>query len=131
MAAQWIVEDRWKKRYPIATALASSNDDLVSLEVDVLHSQPGTFEEAQPSTVEQTGHQLDGAGQTVEDGAHFFPRENHRQVLRMLGAHEIVEPGQLLVEHAAIEKEQRRQRLVLRRGSRLRSWGTEQHGTRA
>src|SRR5439155_22255576 len=51
----------------VAAALASPDDDLVALEVDVLHAQPQTFEEAQPGSVEPCHHHPTATGQIKRD----------------------------------------------------------------
>ena len=49
-----------------------------------------------------------------EKPPHLRCGENGRQSHRPLRPHEIAEPGQIPAEHVLVEKEQRRERLVLR-----------------
>jgi glycerol-3-phosphate dehydrogenase len=53
--------------------------------------------------------------QTVDLGA----RHDHGHALRHLGAGHALEPGELYRQHLAIKEQQRRQRLILRRGADL------------
>ena len=58
-----------------------------------------------------------------EQGAHLVFGEYHRHVLRPLRAHHAVHPRQIGLQHLAVEKQQRGQRLVLRRGRHLSNCG--------
>ena len=51
--------------------------------------------------------------QAVEDGARFVRREHRRQSPRRLGAHQVRHPGDTLMEHLAIQKQQSGERLIL------------------
>ncbi len=69
-----------------------------------------------PAAVEQRRHQARLALHAGEHGAHLVAREHDRQPRGCLGVDEILEPRQLDAEDLAVEEEQRRERLVLRRG---------------
>src|SRR5262245_62755150 len=90
-----------------------ADDDLIRSEIDVLDTQATAFQQAEPRSVEKERHQARHAVELREDGPNFLAREDDRQPLRRLGAHQAVEPGQFDVEHLAVEKEQGAQRLVL------------------
>src|SRR5947209_490319 len=100
-------------RDAILGALTVANDDLVHREVDVLHSQAGALEQAQPGAVEQTGHEAWRPVQLGDDCANLVASQDNRQVLRSPRPNDVVEPGKLLMQDVAIEKQQRAQRLVL------------------
>src|SRR6185503_7707332 len=75
--------------------------------------------DAKTRAVHELRHQRVQAMHAIEDGARLRDREHRGQPSRSLGADDVVEPGELDVEHLPVEKEQRRQRLVLRRGRHL------------
>jgi hypothetical protein len=100
-------------RDAVLVALAAPHGYPVGREIDVLDPEAGALEEAKPSTVQEDAHQADGPVKLPNDGAHLFAREDHRQTRRLLGSDDPVEPGQLLLEHVTVEKEQSAQRLVL------------------
>ena len=49
------IHGRKKRRYPVPVPLAAPHHDLLRGEVEVLHPQPGTLEEAQAGPVEEEG----------------------------------------------------------------------------
>jgi hypothetical protein len=55
----------------------------------------------------------------VEERPDLLPREDDGQVRRPLGAHELAELADLAVEDVPVEKEERGERLRLRRGADL------------
>jgi len=67
-----------------------------------------------PDPVEQGRHEPGRAAERPEDRADFFAREDDREALRALRAHDAVQPGDVDLEHLAVEEQQRAQRLVLR-----------------
>jgi hypothetical protein len=79
-------------RHPILPAFAGADRDLLSHEVDVLDAQPAALQESKAGAVEEQYRQAWNAVQALQDRPDFVPRENRRQVLRALCAHEVVEP---------------------------------------
>ena len=90
----------------ILHALAVTHHDAAVVEVDVLHSQAQRFEQSQSAAVQQPGDEPVGAGHLGDHLAGFLAGEHGRQALRAVRAHDIVDPGQVDIQHAFVEKEQ-------------------------
>ena len=99
--------------------LPCAHHDLMRREVDILHPQPGALEEPQSGAIEQHGHEPRRPVERLEHCADLFARENDRKALWPRGPHQVVEPGQLDVEHVAVQEQERRERLILRRRAHL------------
>jgi hypothetical protein len=112
MPAERFARVRRQQRNPILVAFAAPHDDVIGLEVDILHTQPGAFKQPKARPVEQARHELRRAAETGEDGAHLRPREHDRQAVRTAGAHEVVEPRKLDAKDLAIQEQQCTERLV-------------------
>ena len=106
-------------RDPILGALAVPDDDEVRREVDVLDAEARAFEQAQAGAVEEQRHETGNAVEVLEDGPDLVAGHDDGQVLRAPGADEVVEPGQVLLEHLAVEEQQRPERLILGGGGDL------------
>ena len=100
-------------RHPVLGALAVADHDLSKAEIQVLDPQPYAFHQAHSGAVKQTGHQGVRALHAFEDDGNLGRRENGRQALRLLRPSHVVQPGQIDAEHLAVEKQQRRKRLIL------------------
>jgi len=46
-----------ERRIPVFVAFAGANEDLVTGEIEILHTQAATFHQAQAASVHQHGHQ--------------------------------------------------------------------------
>ena len=104
----------------VLVAFTGADRDLISGKVHVLDSEPCALQQAQASAVEQDRHETGDAAHALKNGADLFAGEHDGQANSPLGSHDIVEPGQVLLEHAAIEKQDGTQGLVLgRRGDVL------------
>ena len=99
---------------PILCALAVADDELPTIEIEVLNAKAKRFQDPQTS-VEEAGDQPVDAAHLGDDGADFLRRQDGGKGLRRLGAHDAIEPGQLDFQDLAIHKEQSGLRLVLRR----------------
>jgi hypothetical protein len=106
----------WQDGDAILGALTISDDDLVRSEVDVLDSQAGAFEQAQPGTIEEGSHKPGRAVQLEDDRAHLVAGQNDGEAFRSPGPDDVVEPWQVLMQDVAVEEQERAQRLVLGRG---------------
>jgi hypothetical protein len=105
-----------RQRHPaVLVALALANGDLACAEVDVLHAQPHRLEQAHPGPVKQLRHQQRRAVHGCQQRPHFILRQHQRHLLRPLRSHHVVQPRHFHAQHVAVEEQQRRQRLVLRR----------------
>jgi hypothetical protein len=116
MRAQRLVQTGRQHRHPVLRSLAVANRDLAVAEVDVLHPQLEALAQPQPRAVQQGGHQPLRPLELRQQRAHLLARKHHRRPYRALGPHDVLHPGQLHAEHRPVEKEKRRERLILGRG---------------
>ena len=100
-------------RNAILVALAAADDDLVGGEVDVLDSEPAALEHPEPGAVEQAGHEARHPVEPLEHGAYLVAREDDRQPLGALRAHDAVEPWEVDLQHVPVQEQKAAQRLVL------------------
>jgi len=91
-------------RHAVLAALAGAHRDLVAPEVHVLHPQAQDFQQAQARAVQEQRQEARRAVEGVDDGLHLLPGQHHRDPPGSLGAHDVVEPGQLLLQDLAIEE---------------------------
>jgi hypothetical protein len=88
------LDRRRQHRRPILAAFAVADRDLVGHEVDVLDPETTALEEPETGAIEESHHQPRNTVEVTEDGAHILSRRDDRQVLRALGADQIIEPWQ-------------------------------------
>jgi hypothetical protein len=69
----------------------------------------------QPRAVEQADHDRRGTLHVREQPAHLRLAQYRRQAHRALRPHHLVKPRELVRKHMLVKKEQRGERLVLRR----------------
>lgn len=98
---------------PILGALAVPDDDQVRREVDILDPEACAFEQAQAGAVEEQRQAAGDALEVLEDGSNLVAGHDDGQVVRAPGADEVVEPGQVLIEHLPVEEQPRPERLIL------------------
>jgi hypothetical protein len=103
----------------LVAAFGVAHDDLPPLKVNVLDAQAHALHKPETAAIEQLGHQLIGAGHALEDLARFAGGEDDGQAAGLFGANGIEWRVKVLMEHLAIEKEQRTERLVLRGGGHV------------
>lgn len=99
----------------ILAALPMAHDDLAAREIEILDAQAHAFHRPHPGSVEQAGDQRVRTRHERKHAAHLVAREDRGQPPGPLGPADVAEPGQLDAEHFPVEKQQRRQRLVVRR----------------
>lgn len=58
MIGQALADCFREERDPVFLPFAGSNDDLASIEIDILDAQVRAFEKSQACTVEKCGHEL-------------------------------------------------------------------------
>jgi hypothetical protein len=119
MPCQLTLHGGRQHRNAILRSLAVSDDDEVRPEVDVVDAEACAFEQTQARTVEEQRHEPGNAREMLKDGAHLVAGHDDGHAMRPPGADEVVQPGQVLPEHLAVEEEQRPQRLILRGGGHL------------
>lgn len=112
-----------QERGAVVGALAATHGDLVALEVDDLDAQGQRLVDPQTRAVEQLTQEPEGRVKLVEQGAHGRAGEHGGEVFGAAGALEAVEGGHVDLEHLAVEKDQRAERLVLRRGRGALAYG--------
>jgi hypothetical protein len=100
--------------------LALTDDDLVALELDVLHSEMQAFDESQSRSVEQHDHEPLHTAELSEQRVHLLPGEHYGQPLRPLRPDDTVEPAGIAAAYLAVEEQQRSEGLVLGRALTLR-----------
>ncbi|OIQ84470.1 hypothetical protein GALL_336930 [mine drainage metagenome] len=105
--------------HPILAALAIAHADLESREVHILDPQPHALHQAHAGAIEQPHHQGNGTLQPIQHRPDLGLSQHRRQARRLLRPHDTVEPGQLRFQYLTIEKQDRRQRKILRRGCDL------------
>jgi hypothetical protein len=118
-----ITAGRLTARGAVVGALAAAHGDLVALEVDVLDAQGQRLVDPQARAVQQLTEEPEGRVKLVEQGAHGRAGEHGGEVFGAAGALEAVEGGHVDLEHLAVEKDQRAERLVLRRSRGALAYG--------
>ncbi len=106
-------------RHAILCALAVANRDLAPRKLDILHPQPDHLHQAHPGAIQQTPEQTIRSLHPRQHPPHLVACKHHRQTLRPFRPRHVVQPGQIDTQHLAIQKQQRRQRLILRRRRHL------------
>ena len=95
--------------------LAVTNQDLPITKIHILDPQLQAFTEPQPLAVEQACHQPFRTAQLFQQCTRFLRSKHRRASYRGLGVHEPVEPWKGRGKNFLVKKQQRSQRLVLRR----------------
>jgi hypothetical protein len=98
----------------ILSTLAVADEDLASLEIDVLDSELQRLDQAQATPVQKSAHDPVRATQAAEQRTGFATGEHDRQALGAFRVREIAEPRELPPQHDLVQEEQASQRLVLR-----------------
>jgi chemotaxis response regulator CheB len=102
-------------RHPVLVALSFAHHDLAASEIHILDAQAQSFEQAHSGSVKQRHDQVhQGIVDRHDQALHLGARQHRRQTRRPLRPRHLVQPGQRLFEHLAIQEQDRRQRLPLR-----------------
>ncbi len=102
-------------RAPVLTPLAVTNRDFQPHEIDILDTQPHRLHQTQAGTVQQGCYQMVDPIQLSEQITDFRLGQNDRQTRRLFGSRDTVQPRQLNGQHLLVQKQDRRQRLILSR----------------
>jgi hypothetical protein len=78
---------RGEHRDAIPLALPVADDDLIRVQIDVLHAEPAALEQPEARAVQQQRHQTRHAIEPLQDGANLGARQHDRKPLRALGSH--------------------------------------------
>jgi hypothetical protein len=104
-----------QRRHAILVALRPAQTQLARLEVDVLHAQRESLEQAQSRPIEQSRYQPLHARELREQRAHLLTREHDRQPQRRVRANRARDVADVELQHLAIQEHERAERLILRR----------------
>ena len=113
LVAQPVADAGWQQRRAVACALATAHGDLVTVEVDVFHTQGDGFVRPQSRVVEKLAHEGKRRLEPVEQRQHVGARENSGEVLGTPRTFKVVKGGHGELENPAVEKHQRAKSLVL------------------
>ena len=102
----WL-RDRGQHRDAILRTLAVSYQNLIRPKIDILDPQLYGFEQPQTGSIEQQHNETRGAIEARQHAKDLIACQNDRKMRRSLRADHVVEPGQLLLEDDAIEKQER------------------------
>ena len=100
-------------RHPVSVTFAASNDELFAGKVHILDSEPQTFQQPKPTSVQQCGHEPFGPTKTAEYCPHFIPRQNNRQPPGPLCIDQAGQLAKIPGQYSTVQKQQGTQRLVL------------------
>ena len=89
----------------ILAPLALAHQDLAAFERHILHAQTQAFQDAHPGAVQQRRDEPVRAFQLAQQVAHRALRQHHRQAPRSLGADDLVEPGQFVLQHLLVQEQ--------------------------
>jgi hypothetical protein len=104
-----------QQRHAVLFPLPVPHGDLQTLEVQILDPLLQALVQPQSAPVKLHPHQPAPPLQLADDPHRLFGRVHHRQRLRLPRPHNVVEPAEVAFENFAIQEQQRRQSLILRR----------------
>src|SRR2546426_4711637 len=121
MLEQQALQPLRQYRDAITITLPTSDRDLISPEVDILDPQAQSLEQSHPRPVQQLHNERRNASalQSAKQLAHFVFRQDDGDAGRTLRPHQRAQPANRHLQHVAIQKHDRRERLVLRRRADL------------
>lgn len=92
---------------------AVAHEYLPIIEIHILHAQLQAFAQSETGAIQEARHQPLRAAHLREKKLHLLLRENRRPPYRTLGVLETLQRGKGLRDHLLVEKEKRRERLIL------------------
>src|SRR5450631_801482 len=87
-----------------------------ALKVHVLHTQADAFHQTHPRAIKQVRHEQMRPRHMQKHPSNLATGEDNGEALRHLGLGDVCQPVEFHAEDLAVEKEQCRLRLILRRG---------------
>jgi len=99
----------------VLRSLPVSDEDLMPLEIHVLHTKSTALEQPQSRSVEQRDHELGHPFEMSQHPADLVAGEKDWQSFANRGSNKIVEPGKIDTQELPVEEEDRCESLVLRR----------------
>ena len=121
---QAMLERGRQHHHPVLAALALAHDDRAALEIDVLDPQTYAFHQPHAGAIQQLREQAMPGRNAPHQAADLFLSQHHRQPRLVLRAAQLPHPRQVEPKHLLVEKQQRRQRLLVR-GRRHAALGSE------
>ena len=113
LQAQRPVQRRGQHHHPVFGPLALAHDDRAVLKIEVLDAQAQALQQTQAGAIKQLTQQPGAVVQRRKKTAHFSLRQHGGQARLALGSADLGQPRHLLFQHVLIEKQQRRQRLLV------------------
>ena len=104
---------------PVLAALAGANDQRAVLEVHILDAQLQGLGQAHARPIEQASEKALLTVEATEHGSHLILHKHHRQPTLHARAPDFAHPRQLQAQRLRVEKEQGRQRLLMRGGGHV------------
>src|SRR2546426_2533496 len=122
MAEQRPLQAFRQHRDAITVALPTSHRDLVGPEVDILDPQAQRLEQSHPRPIQQLNDERRSASalQYAKHLAHFIFRQDDGDANRTLRSHQRRQAANRHLQHVAIQEQDRRKGLVLRRRADVR-----------
>lgn len=117
MPLERLLEGFGEHRPPVLVPFASSDRDLVARKVDVLHAQAQTLHQAQAGAVQKRGHQPLLTAELPQYRLDLVASHDHGYAQGPSGADCLAEIAHFTADHVAVQEQQCRQGLVLRRGT--------------
>lgn len=114
MLLQWCSQFAWKHRYSVFTTFSITHQNFGASKVHIFHAQTNHFHQTHSGAIQQPCHQAMHTMHSFQHRSNLGLRQHHRQMCWSLGAHHILHPGQILIQHFSVQKQQCRQGLVLR-----------------
>jgi hypothetical protein len=96
---------------------AAPNGDLPAIEVNILHAQFETFLQAQSGAIQQHPDDPHCPFQVRQNRGHLLATEHDRKTKRLPGSHNVLHHADVGDEHALVQEQQCRKRLVLSRSA--------------
>jgi hypothetical protein len=78
MKPERLDEGGWEKSHAISGALPFPNDHLMSVEIEILNSQPQTFEQSEPTAVQDSADDRVVAREFRENASNFLATHHDR-----------------------------------------------------
>ena len=113
MALEDILDAPRQHGHTILLTLATAYDDVMIGKIDIFHPQAETLHQAETSTIEKTCHQIMHARKLCQHHGDFPTGKDCRQATWAFGAFKRTEFWQFLLQHVAIQEEQRVQSDIL------------------
>lgn len=115
MRLQPLPNRRGQHRPTVLLSFAPANNDLMPVEVNVLHAQLQAFVDPEAGTVEEHDDDPDSSRQVFHDCGGFVTAEHERHTGRHTRSGNLLDLANVHLEHVSVHEEQRTQRLILRR----------------